>query len=77
MDSIISAPTYKVVEDYSTEGLEAQVNLLLRQGWQLQGSVSVVVYRRNTSVNRFSFQVNESVYVQAMVRFDDQPTVDS
>jgi hypothetical protein len=31
---------YKVVEDHDKEGLEAQVNVLLNQGWKIAGGLS-------------------------------------
>lgn len=52
-------PAYKLVQDYTLEGLEMKVNLLLADGWQLHGSLAT------TAEGKYR---DRAKYTQAMVK---------
>lgn len=55
----IPKPMYKLVQDYTLEGLEAKVNLLLADGWMLHGSLAT------TAEGKYR---DRAKYTQAMIK---------
>lgn len=51
---------YKVLFNYDTEKLEEQVNYFLKNGWKLQGGISVT----------FKVTGQNLIYAQAMTKED-------